>query len=557
MSNPRSGGQILVDQLVIHGVDRVFCVPGESYLAAIDAMCDTSQLELIVCRMEAGAANMACAHGQLNGTPGVCFVTRGPGAAHATVGVHSAMQGSVPLVMLVGQIPRSFRGRECFQEVDIDAMFAPLAKWAATIDEPARIPEFLSRAFCTATAGRPGPVVLALPEDVLEEAADVVDAAPHQVVRPSPSAAVTTRVRDMVARADRPLAIVGGGGWSTRTATELTQLCERWGTPVASAFRCQDYVDNLSPVYCGSLGLGMDPLIAARAREADVLLAIGARLDEPTTAGYTVIQAPRPRQALIHVHSDPAELGRVFEPVLGINAGSGEFASAALAIDPPNSARWADWTREAAEDYAAIIKAPQAPDTVDLGHALAKLREVLPPETIVTNGAGNYTLWAHRYWRFSRFGTQLAPVSGSMGYGVPAAIAAKLARPGAPVISLNGDGCFLMCGQELATSVRHRANVVFVVIDNGLYGTIRMHQQRRYGDRLLGTDLANPDFVDFARSFGVDAVSISTTTELVDEVQRAIASDRPYLIHAPVAPERLTPYRVAQPAHVPEGSPVG
>ena len=548
MSNSRSGGRILVDQLVLHGTETVFCVPGESYLAALDAIYDTPQLRLIVGRMEASTANMACAHGQLTGAPGVCFVTRGPGAAQAAVAVHSAQQGSVPLILLVGQVPRSHRGREAFQEVDLDAMFAPLAKWTATIDDPARIPEYVSRAFHVATAGRPGPVVLALPEDMLAEIADVPDAAPHQIVRPSPPTGVVTRARDMVARAARPLIIVGGGGWSQRAATDVIALGESWGVPVATAFRCQDYVDNASPVYAGTLGFGTDPRLARRVQESDLLLVIGARLDEPTTGGYSVIQAPRPRQALIHVHADAEELGRVFEPVLGINAGSAEFAAAARGLPAPDPASWAQWTAGAAADLAAFrtpAPAPAAADGIDLAAAVAGACEALGPETIVTNGAGNYTLWVHRYWRWHRYGTQLAPVSGAMGYGVPAAIAAKLAHPDRPVISFNGDGCFLMGAQELATAVRHQVNVVFVVIDNGSYGTIRMHQERRYPGRPVATDLANPDFVAFAESFGLAARSVTDGDELIAAIHAGASADGPSLIHVPVSPDVLTPPREA------------
>ncbi|HEY5431457.1 MAG TPA: thiamine pyrophosphate-dependent enzyme [Solirubrobacteraceae bacterium] len=549
MSNPRSGGQILVDQLVVHGTELVFCVPGESYLAALDALYDTPQLRLIVGRMEASTANMACAYGQLTGSPGICFVTRGPGASQAAVGVHNAQQGSVPLILLVGQVPRPHRGREAFQEVDIDAMFAPLAKWTATIDDPGRIPELVSRAFHVATAGRPGPVVLSLPEDMLTDAADVPDAAPHQIVRPSPPAGVVARARDMVARADRPLVVVGGGGWSQRAGTDVTALCQSWGVPVATAFRCQDYVSNNSPAYGGTLGLGMDPRLARRAQESDLLLVIGARLDEPTTGGYTVIQAPRPRQTLIHVHADPEELGRVFEPVLGINAGSAEFAAAARALDPPAPGRWSAWTAGAAADVAAFrgwAGSGSATEGVDLARAVAGLCDALPADTIVTNGAGNYTLWVHRYWRFDRFGTQVAPVSGAMGYGVPAAIAAKLAHPDRPVVSFNGDGCFLMGGQELATAVRHQANVVFVVIDNAGYGTIRMHQERRYPGRPVGTDLVNPDFVAFARSFGLAARSVADADELIAAVQAGVEADGPSLVHVPLGPDVLTPPREAE-----------
>jgi acetolactate synthase-1/2/3 large subunit len=551
MSNPRSGGRVLVDQLLVHGTEFVFCVPGESYLAVLDALHDSPQVRLIVCRMEAGAVNMACAHGQLTGSPGVCFVTRGPGAAHAVVGVHTAQQGSVPMILLVGHVPRSHRGREAFQEVDVDAVFAPLAKWAATVDDTERIPEYIARAFQVATAGRPGPVVLALPEDVLSEVTDVADGASHQIVRPTPPPSALGRARDMLAHAQRPLMVVGGGGWSEQTAAEVTRLAESWGVPVLTAFRCQDYVDNDSTIYGGTLGLGVDPRLARRVREADVLLAIGARLDEPTTASYSIIQAPRPHQVLIHVHADAEELGRVFEPALAINAGSAEFATAAHTVDPPDSRRWADWARAAVSDVAAFKSPSGGQDAIDLAQAVAGLADTLPPETVVTNGAGNYTLWCHRYWRFRRYGTQVAPVSGAMGYGVPAAIAAKLTHPDRPVLSFNGDGCFLMCGQELATAVRHRVNVVFVVIDNGSYGTIRMHQERHYPGRSYGTDLANPDFVAYARSFGLPARSVSDTEELIATVRCSVAEDRPSLIHVPLAPEVLTPPREAQAAVAP------
>ncbi len=532
---------MLVDQLLVHGGERVFCVPGESYLAALDAFRDVPELGLIVCRMEAGAANMACAHGQLTGSPGICFVTRGPGAAHASVGVHTARQGSVPMILLVGQVPRGHRGREAFQEVDIETMFAPLAKWVATVDAPGRIPELVGRAFHVATAGRPGPVVLALPEDVLTETIDVADAAPMSRVRPSPPAAAVSRLRDMVAGAERPLIIVGGGGWSEPTAADVLAVSESWGVPVLTAFRCQDYVDNRSPAYGGALGLGMDPRLGDRVREADLLLVIGARLDEPTTGGYTMIEAPRPRQALIHVHADATELGRVFAPTLAITSGSGELAAAARALPAPDRERWTEWSAGAAEDLARFRRPPPRRDGVDLAHAIAGLSATLPPDTIVTNGAGNYTLWCHRYWRFARFGTQLGPVSGAMGYGVPAAVAAKLAHPGRPVLSFNGDGCFLMCGQELATAVRHGANAVFVVIDNGSYGTIRMHQERHYPGRPSGTDLVNPDFAAFARSFGLDAHSVADTDELVAAVSAGLRGERPALVHVRVSPEVLTP----------------
>jgi acetolactate synthase-1/2/3 large subunit len=550
MSTVRTGGRILVDQLVVHGAELVFCVPGESYLAALDALYDTPQIRLIAGRMEASSANMACAHGQLTGRPGLFFASRGPGAAQASVAVHTARQGSIPLIMFVGHVPRAHRDREAFQEVDIDAMFAPLAKWTATIDDPARIPEYVSRAYRVATAGRPGPVVLSLPEDVLTETADVSDAGPLEPApSPSPTPAALRRIHELLTRAERPLVVVGGGGWSARAASDAVALCESWGAPLATAFRCQDYVDNGSPVYCGTLGLGIDPRLAARVRESDLLLVIGARLDEPTTGSYSLIEAPNPRQPLIHVHADPDELGRVFAPTLGICAGSAEFVAAAQALDPPDAARCAAWTASAAADARAFRTPSEAVDGVDLARAVSGLCDALGPEAIITNGAGNYTLWVHRYWRFHRFGGQLAPVSGSMGYGLPAAIAAKLADPERPVVSFNGDGCFMMGSQELATAVQHRANVVFVVIDNASYGTIRMHQERRYPGRPVGTALSNPDFVAFARSFGLAACSVSDADGLVAAVVDGVSAGRPSLVHVPLSPERLTPPRDAdQPA---------
>jgi acetolactate synthase-1/2/3 large subunit len=387
--------------------------------------------------------------------------------------------------------------------------------------------------------------VLALPEDVLVQDADVADGAPYQIVRPSPPARAVARVRDMIQRAQRPLVVVGGGGWSDRAASDTLALCESWGVPLATAFRCQDYVDNRSPVYCGTLGLGIDPQLARRVQEADVLLAIGARLDEPTTGGYSIIQAPRPRQTLIHVHADPEELGHVFEPTLGINAGSAEFVEALRALEPPDPARWAAWTTAAADDLAAFRTPGEPADGVDLARGVSGICDALGPEAIVTNGAGNYTLWVHRYWRFARFGSQLAPVSGAMGYGVPAAIAAKLAEPERPVVSFSGDGCFMMACQELATAVRHDAAVVFVVVDNASYGTIRMHQERRYPGRRVGTDLTNPDFVALARSFGLQARSISDADGLVTAVVEGVRRDAPSLVHVPLSADVLTPPPVA------------
>lgn len=542
MIESRSGGQILVDELRGQGTDTVFCVPGESFLAALDALHDTPEIRLVVARMEAGAANMACAHGQLTGRPGVCFVTRGPGATHAAVGVHTARQGSLPLVLLVGQVPLAHRGREAFQEVDLDAMFAPLAKWTATAPAPEAIPDLVQHAFAVAAGGRPGPVVLALPEDVLSARAALAGGGARATPATLPPAdGDVQRTLDVVAGARRPIMLVGGGGWSQQAADDVAALAESWRLPIVSAYRCQDYVDNRSPSYVGTLGFGPDPHLVARVREADVVLVLGARPDEPTTAGYTTIAAPKPRQTLIHVHAHADELGRVFEPALAVHATAPAFLNLARAAPPPAGPPWAAWTRAARGEREAFARPPAGEPAPRLGGALARLCAELPDETILANGAGNYTQWAHRYWQFRRYGTQLAPVSGAMGYGVPAAIAAKLAEPERPVLSFNGDGCFLMCGQELATAVRHQTAVVFIVSDNGRYGTIRMHQERHYPGRPVGTDLVNPDFAAYARAFGLDGVSVTDGEELVTAVHRALAGGRPALIHIPMPPELLTP----------------
>jgi acetolactate synthase-1/2/3 large subunit len=545
VSDPRTGGRILVDQLALHGAERVFCVPGESYLAVLDALHDRPEIELVVGRMEASTANMACAHGQLTGTPGIMFATRGPGATQAAVAVHTAQQGSVPLILFVGLIPRAHRDREAWQEIDVTGVFGPLAKWAATIDDPARIPEYVGRAYRVALAGRPGPIVLGLPEDVLSEGADVCDGAPHQIVRPAPPRAAMIRVRDMVARAERPLVLVGGGGWSQRAAADTAALCESWGLPVAVAFRCQDYIDNRSPSFAGTLGLAVDPELAGGVRECDLLLALGARLDEPTTGSYELIASPRPRQALIHVHADPEELGRVFEPALAINAGAPEFAAAAAEIEGPDPSRHADWTAALHSAATAFQEPPPTGLGLDLARALRELRALLPEETIVTGGAGNYTLWLHRFWPLYRYGTQISPISGAMGYGLPAAIAAKLAHRDRPVLSFAGDGCLLMAVQELATAMRHEVPIVQIVVDNSSYGTIRMHQERRHPGRPSGTSLVNPDFVALARSFGAAACSVADTAGLVQAVRDAVDGDRPALVHVPLDPALLTPAAAA------------
>ena len=538
----RSGGQLLADQLALHAVELAFCVPGESYLALLDGLYShRSTLRVITCRHEAAAANAADAYGKLTGRPGVCMVTRGPGATHASTGVHTAMQDSTPMVLLVGQVPRTHRGREAFQEVDYEQMFGQLAKWVYEIDRPERIPEIVARAFATAVAGRPGPVVLSLPEDVLSAMTGAADAEPVPRVASAPAAADLARMRDLLAAAERPLAIVGGSGWTPESAADVGAFLSANGVPAAASFRCQDIVDNHSPIYSGDLGLGVNPALARRVREADVLLAIGTRLSETETGSYTYLTPPDPSQALVHVHQDAAELGRVYRPQVGIVSSLPEFAAAARALEPVDAGRFAGWTRAARSDYESSLGSDPAPgDGVDLAVVLEHLRGRLP-DAIVANGAGNYTVWVHRFWQFSRYRSQLAPLSGAMGYGVPAALAGALVHPDRPVIAFAGDGCFLMCAQELATMVAYHLPILVIVVNNGMLGTIRMHQERHYPGRVIGTDLLNPDFAAFARSFGAYGERVERSSAFPAALERALDADGPALLELVCDPEALTP----------------
>ncbi|MBA3331442.1 MAG: thiamine pyrophosphate-binding protein, partial [Actinobacteria bacterium] len=536
----RTGGQILVDQLRVHGVDTAFCVPGESYLAVLDALHD-SEIRLVVCRHEAGAANMAEAYGKLTGRPGICLVTRGPGATHASVGVHTAFQDSTPLLLLVGQVARGMLGREAFQEIDFRAMFAPVAKWADQVESADRVPELVGRAFATATAGRPGPVVLALPEDMLSEKTDAGDAAPHAVVRAHPGADALEQLRDLLAGAERPFVLVGGGGWSAGAAEDMVAFCEGSELPIGTSFRCQDYVDNHSRVYAGHVGIGPDPKLAARVRGADVLLVVGARLGEATTGGYTLVEPPRPRQTLVHVHADPEELGRVYGPALAINAGSPQFAAAARALEPLDPDAWRMETQRARADYRANLRHAPLPGELDLGEVLAHLRDRLPDDAILTNGAGNFSIWPHRFYEYRHYRTQLAPTSGAMGYGVPAAVAAKLVHPERTVVCFAGDGDFLMTGQELATAVQYSLPFVVLLVNNGMYGTIRMHQERQYPGRVVGTELVNPDFAAYAEAFGAHGEVVERTDDFAPAFERALKAGRPALLELRVDPEAITP----------------
>ncbi|MBV8562173.1 MAG: thiamine pyrophosphate-binding protein [Actinobacteria bacterium] len=535
----RTGGKLLVDQLVVHGVDTAYCVPGESYLAVLDALHD-APIRLITCRHEAGATNMADAYGKLTGRPGIALVTRGPGATQGSVGVHTAFQDSTPLILLIGQVASDQEEREAFQEIDFRRMFGQMAKWVAQIDRVDRIPELMARAFATATSGRPGPVVLALPEDMLaRHEADVPDARPYVPVQPSPSPDDVERLRDLLAAAERPLAILGGAAWTVRASEDMRTFLEANELPAGAAFRRQDSLDNDSPSYVGDVGIGLNPKLAARVREADLLLVVGPRLGEMTTSGYTLVEPPTPAQTLVHVHPGAEELGRVYQAALPVLASPERFAAAVrdLRVRP----RWLEWTREAREDYEAWQEPNELPGELDLAVCVRRLRGLLPRDAIVTNGAGNFSAWAHRFWRWHSYGTQLAPTSGAMGYGLPAAIAAKALHPDRAVVCFAGDGDFVMSVPELATAVQYDLPILVLVVDNGMYGTIRMHQERHYPGRVVGTELKNPDFAALAQAFGAYGETVDRTDDFVAAVERALASERPALLSLRVDPEAITP----------------
>jgi acetolactate synthase I/II/III large subunit len=535
----RNGGRILVDQLELNGSDLAFCLPGESFLPVLDALHD-SPIRLVSCRHESGAANAAEAYGKLTGRPGICIVTRGPGATQAAVGVHTARQDSTPLLLLVGHVPRAFQGREAWQELDYAKSFDSIAKDAWHVDRADRLPEHVERAFSLALSGRPGPVVLALPEDVLAEEADVTDADPVRVVHPSPSNEQLGRLRELLATAERPLVIVGEGGWTQSTSDGVLTFCEANELPVACAFRCQDFVDNCSPSYVGVLGVAMDDRLAERVRESDLVLAIGGRLGEVPTRRYTLLEPPRPHQTLVHVHPDPDELGFVYEPDLPIVSALPDFAAALRGIAPVEP-RWAAWTRAARADYEANLRHDPMEGPVDLGEVMAFLRRRLPEDAIQTCGAGNFTVWAHRFAEFRQYGTQVCPRSGSMGYGVAAANAAKLVHSDRIVLCFTGDGDFVMSSPEFATAVQYDLPIVVILINNGMYATIRMHQERLFPGRVIGTTLENPDFPALARAYGGYGERVESTESFEAAFERALESGKPSLLELPVDPERISP----------------
>ncbi|BBC73609.1 thiamine pyrophosphate-binding protein [Altererythrobacter sp. B11] len=536
----RTASRLLVDCLVEQGCERVFTVPGESFLPVLDSLRDCHAIETITCRQEGGAAFMACAEGTMTGRPGVCFVTRGPGATNASIGVHVAMQDSQPLVLFVGDVAHDQRDREGFQEVDFPAFFAPIAKWAARIDDAKRIPEYVARAWATAISGRPGPVVLALPEDMLRESGLSAEPRPF-VHRPAqaPCPDALAAMMEMIGDAAAPVAIVGGAGWGDKARDYFTAFAERLGLPVATAFRRQDAISPESRVYAGNLGYGPNPVLKERIRAADLLLVVGARLGEATTDGYELVTPEHPGQLLIHVHPDPAELNSVYRTDLAICADPGEFAEsaalwdegAALPFDAGAEAhrQWQDWSTPKSGGFE-----------LDLAECLAAAREILPPESIICNGAGNFSGWWHRYWPYRGFPSQLAPTCGAMGYGIPAAIAAALRFRDRCVVAVTGDGDFLMNAQELATAAQFGAEMIVIVIDNHSYGTIRMHQERDYPGRVASTDLASPDFAAYGRAFGARAWRVERTSEFGAALRDAKGASGLRLIHCLTDVEQLS-----------------
>lgn len=541
----QTAGRVLVDCLRLHGVDRVFCVPGESYLEVLDGLhAATDDIQLVVAKHEGAAANMAEADGKLTGRPGICMVTRGPGATHASVGVHTAQQDSTPMILFVGQIARGQTGRDVFQEVDYTAMFGKLAKWVVEVTDPSRMAETVARAFHTAVSGRPGPVVVSLPEDVLVAATAVGAHLSTPLETAQPSNASMEKVRARLAGARRPFLMVGGSGWTDEAVNDIAAFAVRWNLPVACTFRRQDIVDNRLPQYAGHLSLGMNSALSERLRSADVVLAVGTRITDVATDGYTLLAAPDPDQTLIHFHPEAQEVGRVFRPDLGFEVGAGPAASALARLAPPEARTWDAWTASARDAYQAFSQVPARhvrATGVDLAVAMRDMREALATDAIVTNGAGNYSVWLHRFFEYRASRTELAPTCGTMGYGLPAAVAAALRYPERQVVCVAGDGCFLMYPQELATAMQYGARLTVLVVNNGMYGTIRMHQEKHYPGRISGTHLAGPDYVALAKSFGAHAERVSVTEEFAGAFHRAQAHEGLALLELVTDPSQLTP----------------
>lgn len=534
----RTGARILVDQLVAQGCERIFTVPGESFLSVLDVLHETPSIDLVVGRQEGGVAFMACADGALTGRPGVAFVTRGPGATNASIGVHVARQDSQPMILFIGDVDRGHRDREAFQEIDFTAMFTPIAKWAARIDDARRIPEYVARAYATAMNGRPGPVVLALPEDMLLDEVEAVDRPRVERVRYGVDVRTIPRLIDALKEAERPIAIVGGAGWDETAAKLIALWGEKAGIPIAAAFRRQDAVPNTCAAWAGNLGYGPNPRLVERVKAADLLIVIGPRLGEATTDGYAFITPDHPGQKLVHVHPDPEELNSIFRSDLAICSDMASFAAFLVQLQKPHREHSAD----AHADYLAWSAPEPRPDVaLDLGRCVLAMREALPADTIICNGAGNFSGWWHRYWRYGGYGTQLAPTAGAMGYGVPAAVAAALRHRDRTVVAVAGDGDFLMNGQELATAVQHDANILVIVVDNASYGTIRMHQEREFPGRVSGTELRNPDFAALARAYGCWAETVGRTDQFAPALARAMEQPGVRMLHLKTDVEQITP----------------
>ncbi len=539
----KTGGQLIVDALEANSVDSIFCVPGESYLAVLDALYD-SPIRTIVCRQEGGAAMMADCHGRLTGKPGICFVTRGPGATNASAGIHISAQDSIPVILFIGQVARGIREREAFQEVDYRAFYGSIAKWVTEIDNAARIPEIVTRAFSVATSGRPGPVVIALPEDMLTDLVDAPAPLAYTPVETSPGPHEMERLRTLLSQAKRPIVILGGTRWSEESVGKLCKAITDWSLPVSCSFRRQVLCDQLHPNYAGDVGIGINPKLGAYIKDADLVLLIGARMGEMPSADYTLLKSPYPDQMLVHVHPDAGELGRVYRPTLAINASPHAFSEAFANLTPVENPVWAAMTPKLHADYLDWSIPPESgPGAVHMGPIMAWLEETLPEDAIICNGAGNYATWIHRYHRFRRYNTQAAPTSGSMGYGTPAAVAAKLLYREREVIAFAGDGCFLMNGQEFATAVQYDLPIIVIVVNNGIYGTIRMHQERDYPGRVVGTDLKNPDFASLARAYGGHGETVEKTSDFAPAFERARASRKPSIIEVKLDPEAITPTR--------------
>ncbi|MEO5322339.1 thiamine pyrophosphate-binding protein [Mesorhizobium sp. CC13] len=539
----KTGGTLIVEALEANGVDRMYCVPGESYLAVLDALHD-SRIRSIVCRQEGGAAMMADCHGRLTGKPGICFVTRGPGATNASAGVHIAMQDSIPMILFIGQVASHAKEREAFQEVNYRRFFGDIAKWVVEIDDAARIPELVTRAFSVATSGRPGPVVISLPEDMLTSEVEAPVALPATPVETYPGEQDLAKLEALLNGAKNPFVILGGTRWNAEAVERMKKISEAWSLPVGVSFRRQMLFDHLHDNYAGDVGIGVNPKIAKAIKEADVVLLVGGRFGEMPSSDYTLIKSPYPDQKLVHVHADADELGRVYRPTIAINASPAAFVEAFAKRKPAARPAWAEATKALHSAYLEWSTPPlTGPGAVQMGPIMNWLEKALPEDAILTNGAGNYATWVHRFHRFRRYATQGAPTSGSMGYGTPAAVAAKGLFPEREVIAFAGDGCFLMNGQEFATAVQYGLPIIVIVVNNGIYGTIRMHQEREYPGRVEATDLKNPDFAALARAYGGHGETVRETDEFAAAFERARSSGKPSIIEIKLDPEAITPMR--------------